>query len=193
MAELVTVQHVEQIIALGQRRYDYIVVDLGTSLDERALSVMDAADVIFVLLTPDIPAIKNVRLFMVVADSLGYGQDKIKLVLNKARPKGGIDAAAIERHLKQPIVASIPDSPRVVQAAVNRGVPLLLFEREVNKEIPVTRQLLTLVEQVPEPKSVAEDALAEHRVAHPAERIMSSKSEPPPDKKGLFGRLFGRD
>jgi pilus assembly protein CpaE len=192
MADLVTVQHVEQIVALAQRHFDYIVVDLGSRLDDRALSIMDAASRIFVLLVPDIPAIKNVRLFLGVANSLEYESEKISLVLNRANPRGGINAEAIERHLKQPIVASIPDSPRVAQIAINRGVPLMFFEREVDKGMPVTSQLLALAKMVPEPgvavaEAVAEQAEVRMREAVPAVGPMSQDQ-----RGGILGRLFKR-
>lgn len=191
-ADLVSVEQVRMIIGLARQRYDYVVVDLGSTLDDRALSFMDAADCIFVLLAPDIPAVKNVRLFIEVAQSLGYEQEKILLVLNRANPRTGINAAAIQRHLKLPIVASIPDSPRLAQAAINRGVPLILYEREVNKEMPVTRQLLVMTDLVPEPgESLAETTPGEE-VAHDEKRVQMAGRAPQEKKTGFIGRLFGR-
>ncbi len=193
MADLVTVQNLEQILKLARRGFDYVVVDVGSRLDDRALHFMDVAEHIFVLLTPDIPAIKNVRSFLGIAQSLEYRPDKISLILNRDDPRGGITAAAIERHLKHPIFVSLSDSPRVVQSAINRGVPLVLFEREVDKSMPVTRQLLTLVNKVPEPGMAAasSDKLADD--AHGDEKALSATTPAAqPKKKGLFGGLLSR-
>ena len=192
MADLVTSQHIQQILSLGQRIFDYIVVDVGNRLDDRALAVLDAAQCLFVLLTPDIPAIKNVRLFLQVAQSLDYGPDKLSLVLNRANPRGGITAEAIERHLKRPIVASIPDSPRAVQAAINRGVPLPLFEREVDKQMPVTQQILTLLERVPEPAAVVAEETGDKTQAAQAAGRPAQPQARPTKKRSLLGSLFGR-
>jgi pilus assembly protein CpaE len=192
MADLVSVQHLQQITSLGRRRYDYIVADLGSHLDDRSLHFMDVADRIIVLLTPDIPAVKNTRLFLEVAQGLDYEPEKVLLVLNRVDPRGGITAEAVERHLKRPIVASIPDSPRVVQAAINRGVPLVLYEREVDRSMPVTRGLLALVEMVPETGRVAEPAVAADSDAQPLEAVTSAGPAPQPKKKGLLGGLLKR-
>jgi pilus assembly protein CpaE len=190
-ADLVSVEQVKQIATLAQQRFDYAVVDLGSNLDDRALSFMDAADCIFVLLTPDIPAVKNVRLFLEVAQSLGYEQEKILLVLNRANPRSGINADAIQRHLKLPIVANIPDSPRLTQAAINRGVPLILYEREANKEMPVTRQILVLAEMVPQPgESLVEPAEIE-KDGREVERELEA-SRVPQQRKGFLSRFLGR-
>jgi pilus assembly protein CpaE len=173
-----------------------VVADIGTALDDRALFFMDEASIIYVLLTPDIPAVKNVRLFLDITQSLEYGPDKIKLVLNRANPKGGITAEAIQRHLRYPIVATLPESPRLVQAAINRGVPLMLFEREVNKEVPLTRQLLALADLVPEKgkvvararKAAVAKATADQPPATPT-RVAKPKQKA---KGGFFSRLLGR-
>ena len=192
MADLVTVRHLEQIIALGRRRYDYLVADMGNRLDEHALRFLDAANRIFVLLTPDIPAIKNVRVFLELAQGLGYEPEKIVLALNRANPRGGINAEAIQRHLKHPIAATIPESPRVAQGAINRGVPLILLEREAHKEMPVTRQLLTLAEMIPRPGVAIAEATSGSEDNQKSERVQPSRSVPQTDKRARLGRLFGR-
>jgi pilus assembly protein CpaE len=192
MADMVSPQHLQQIIALGRRRYDYIVADVGSRLDDRALHLMDEANRVVVLLTPDIPAIKNTRLFLEVAQGLGYEPDKILLVLNRAVPRGGITAEAVERHIKHPVALSIPESPRVVQAAINRGVPLILYEREVDKSMPVTRQLLALTQMVPQPEAAADRVMAVDRDAQLLEKASVTSPSVRPKKKRLFGGLFRR-
>jgi pilus assembly protein CpaE len=193
MADLVTVQHLEKLVALGRQQFDYLVTDVGTGLDDRALYFMDEASCIFVLLTPDIPAIKNVRLFLDIALSLDYADDKVKLVLNRADPRGGINAEAIQRHLKHPIAATIPNSPRLAQVAINRGVPLILYEREVSKEMPVTRQLLALTDMVPEPDLELSQSAQAADVGRVFERAVGPRAATKPAKKrGFLGRLFGR-
>jgi pilus assembly protein CpaE len=190
-ADLLSVEQVKQITALAQQRFDYAVVDLGSNLDDRALSFMDAADCIFVLLTPDIPAVKNVRLFIEVAQGLGYEQEKILLVLNRANPRSGINADAIQRHLKLPIVANIPDSPRLTQVAINRGVPLILYEREVNKEMPLTRQILVLAEMVPQPgESLVESAEIDKDGREGERELEVSRASQ--QRKGFLSRFLGR-
>ncbi len=191
-ADLVSAEKVRELVALAQQSYDYVVVDLGSNLDDRALSFLDVADCTVVLLVPDIPAVKNTRLFIEVAQRLDYDLEKILLVLNRANPRGGINATAIQRHLKLPIVATIPDSPRVAQTAINRGVPLILYEREVNKEMPLARQLLALADKVPEPgESLVEPSPAE-KVYRAEEGAPQAARAPQQEKKGIIGRLFGK-
>jgi pilus assembly protein CpaE len=192
MADLVSQENLRQIVTLGRQRYDYIVADVGSHLNDGALGFMDMSHCIVVLLTPDIPAVKNARLFLEVAQNLDYEPDKVKLVLNRAAPRGGITAQAVERHIKHPIVLSIPESPRVVMAAINRGVPLILYEREIDKSMPLTRQLLALTELVPRPGENTDQAMAGDQSAPSPAKAPASSRPAPPKKKGLFGGLLRR-
>lgn len=192
MADLVSVQHLEKIVAVAKQRYEYIVIDVGSRLDDVALFFMDKADRICVLLTPDIPAIRNVRLFLDVAQGLQYREDKILLVLNRAPIRGGINAEAIQRHLRLPIVVDIPDSPRVAQTAINRGVPLLLYERDVHKEMPVTRRLLALAEMMPRPGRTAAEGFPAQRPVRASRKGAPPSAVEKPKKRKLFGRLLRR-
>ena len=193
MADMVSVEHIQRILSLGQRRYDYIVVDGGSCLNDRTLSFMDASDGIFVLLTPDIPAIKNTRLFLEVAKGLEYDIERIWLVLNRANPRGGITAEAIERHVKHPVILSIPSNPRVALAAINRGVPLILYEREVDKAMPLARQLLALSEYVPQPSVAAVHGVPTDQGAPSPAKVAVPGSVSQPKKKGFISKIFGRD
>lgn len=190
MADMVSVQQLQRIIALARRRYEYVVADLGSCLDDRALGFMDVADQIVVLITPDIPAIKNARLFLEVTRDLEYDMDDVLLVLNRADPRGGITAEAVERHIKHPVVLSLPDVPRVAMAAINRGVPLVFYEREVQKDMPLTRKLLSLADKVPEPGMVLPQEAADDQEAQPLERLPDKAPATEPQKKGLLGGLF---
>ncbi|MGD9099776.1 MAG: response regulator [Anaerolineae bacterium] len=191
MADLLSSQHMEKIIALGRRRFDYVVADLGSQLNDYTLLFMDAATRIILLLTPDIPATKNARLFLEIASSLDYEPEKIILALNQADPREMINAAAIERHLKHPVAISIPSRPQLARAAINRGVPLALYERQVDKNIPITRQLLALTKMLPEP-DFALDRTGKTPEAEPAPRSPTVGRAPEPKKQRRFGGLFRR-
>ena len=60
------------------------IVDCTSWFNETTLAILDAADIVLTMLSLEITSIKNMRLFLEVADQLGYEQDKIKLVLNRA-------------------------------------------------------------------------------------------------------------
>jgi pilus assembly protein CpaE len=129
MAELVTTEAVATILNKLRDTYDYVLVDTWPSFQDQMLSVLDLADRIFVILTLEIPAIKNVRIFLEVADALGYGKDKLTLVLNRADSTGGIKVSDVETSLRHPIPVSIVSDGRLVTQALNAGVPFVSVDK----------------------------------------------------------------
>jgi len=129
MADLVTPDHLSTILNELRKTFDYIIVDTWTSLHDLVLSVLDNAHRIILIATPDIPALKNVKLFFEVAEALEYPPDKTLLVLNRMDRRSGITARDIEESIKHPIAAQIPCDDRVVLLSVNQGVPFVLSDR----------------------------------------------------------------
>jgi pilus assembly protein CpaE len=110
--------------------HDYVVVDLPASLTDHSLAVMDAADTILVLSALEITTIKNVRLFLEVADQLEYDRAKIRLVINRSDSAQGIRIGDVEASIRRPIDGSIVSDGRLAVLAVNRGVPFVVSHPE---------------------------------------------------------------
>ena len=80
-AELVTSDHLPEIINMMANEFDYVVLDVDKRLDEVNLRIMDAVQTIFVVMTADLPCLKNVRLVLETIGHLGYSDEKVKLIL----------------------------------------------------------------------------------------------------------------
>ncbi|HEY3110859.1 MAG TPA: response regulator [Chloroflexota bacterium] len=130
MAELVTSDYLKRVLAKMREVYDYVVVDTPASFSEAALAALDLSDRIFVLLTVEMPAIKNTRLFLEVASQLGYAREKLTLVLNRADSTGGIEVSEIERSLGHRIPVRIVSDGRLVTYALNQGEPFVLLNKK---------------------------------------------------------------
>lgn len=130
MAELVSAEYLKRILSKMREDYDYVVVDTDSSCSEAVLAALDLSDRIFVLLTPEMPAVKNTRLFLDMAAKIGYEREKLSLVLNRVDPNGGTDVVAIERVLGQPITFRIVADGRLLSQAMNQGQPFVLLNRK---------------------------------------------------------------
>jgi pilus assembly protein CpaE len=75
-----------------------------------------------------------------VADQLGYGRDKVRLVLNRADSTLGIRVADVEHSIGRKIDHTVVSDGRTVVYALNRGVPFFLS----NKEAQVSQDILRL-------------------------------------------------
>src|SRR3954465_4713584 len=90
------------------------------------------------MLSLEITSIKNMRLFLEVAEQLGYEQSKVRLVLNRADSALGIRVADVENSIGRKVDDTIVSDGRSVVYALNRGVPFFLPNRggQVSQDIP---------------------------------------------------------
>ena len=124
-AELVTSDHLPDIIGHMANDFDYIVIDIDKRLDEVNLRIMDVADTIYVVLTADLPCLKNVRLVLETIGHLGYSESKVKLILNRSNAFTGINVKNAESALKHLIDFQIINEYRSAIGALNSGAPFM--------------------------------------------------------------------
>lgn len=143
-AENVSADQFSKVLGLLRRLYAYIVVDTTPTLSDITLSAMDNSDVIVLITTQEIPAIKNTRLFLDLLKTMGIGRERVVFTMNKFDKRIAITPQRISENLKHEISAVIPLDERIVIPAVNRGVPFILE----NKAQPVGRGIFALAESV---------------------------------------------
>ena len=109
-------------------KYESVVIDAGRWLsDEVALAALQSSSTVFVVLTQDLPAIRNAQRYIAALMRLGFNQDQLKIVVNRYQKKPGPNMASVEQihqTLNQPVFYGIPASPAAI-AAVNKGRPFV--------------------------------------------------------------------
>jgi len=79
------------------------------------------------------------RLFLEVAEQLGYPPDKMELVLNRADSALGIRVADVEHSIGRKVDHTVVSDGRSVVYALNRGVPFFVSNREAQVSQDVLR------------------------------------------------------
>jgi pilus assembly protein CpaE len=157
MAELITPDHVRKIVKRLSDTHELVVVDCWPLFQDPTLGLLDQSDLILVLLTLEITNIKNIRLFLGLAEQLGYS-DKLRLVLNRADSAYGIRVSDIEHSIGRKVDHTVVSDGRTVVYALNRGVPFVWS----NKQAQVSQDILGIARAV---AGDAEVALAPEKTA----------------------------
>jgi pilus assembly protein CpaE len=139
MAELITPAGAKRMVEGLRASNDLVVIDCMASFNDTTLAILDMADTVLTMLSLEITSIKNIRLFLEVADQLGYSQDKVRLVLNRADSSLGIRVADVEHSIGRRVDHTIVSDGRSVVYALNRGVPFFLSNREAQVSQDVLR------------------------------------------------------
>lgn len=143
-AEKVSSGQFSKVLEYLRHLYAYVVVDTSSYLTDITLSAIDVSDLIVLITTQDIPAIKNCRLFLDLLQTMGIDRERILFVMNRFDKRITITPERVTENLKQEITAVVPLDEQVVTKAVNRGVPFVLD----NKNQPATRGIFSLAESV---------------------------------------------
>ena len=128
-AEMITASGVKKVVETLRRDHDLVVVDCTSYFNDTTLAILDAADVILTMLSLEITSVKNMRLFLEVAEQLGYESGKVRLILNRADSALGIRVADVEHSIGRKVDETIVSDGRSVVYALNRGVPFFLSNR----------------------------------------------------------------
>jgi pilus assembly protein CpaE len=143
-AELITGPNIKRVLETLRQGYAFVVVDTWPSFQEQVLTMLDVADVILTLMTLEITSLKNVRVFMEIAEKLGYDDQKVQLVANRNDSSGGIKASDVEASLARKIPHTIVSDGRALVLAVNRGVPFVISHRDSQ----VAKDIFTLADKL---------------------------------------------
>ena len=120
-AESVTPAHVSQILRTLLESYDMIVIDAGSSLDERALAIFEAAETVILPVTPEIAALKAVHALLEYLSEVGSVGLKSTFVLNNLFARDILKLRDVENFLGTKISVELPYDPFLYLKAAQRG------------------------------------------------------------------------
>jgi pilus assembly protein CpaE len=170
-ADQITPTYVKRVIEWLRASNELVIVDCTSAFNDSTLAILDAADTVLTVLSLEITSIKNMRLFLEVAEQLGYDKAKVKLVLNRADSTLGIRVADVESSIGRKIDHTIVSDGRSVVYALNRGIPFFIS----NREAQVSQDILRLATSVAGERQAA--AVAGDRATEAAQKAA---------KKSLF-------
>jgi MinD-like ATPase involved in chromosome partitioning or flagellar assembly len=141
-AEKIPPRLIGELLAVLRGMYDFVVVDTPAQLSEHVLTAMDVSSQLVLLTTPEVPALKNLRVAMDMLDMLSYPRQIRSVVVNRADSKVGLSLDHVRKVTRCEIAAQIPSS-RAVPVSVNKGVPIVLD----SPGHPVSQSLMRFVQQ----------------------------------------------
>ena len=116
--------HVEAIIKQARQVFDYVVLDVGRSMDTVSLKALDLATHVFPVLQLSLPQIRDAKRLRALFRSLEYAPEKIHWVVNRHQKGGEIDLESMEQTLGVKGLTTIPNHFKGVNASVNQGIPI---------------------------------------------------------------------
>jgi pilus assembly protein CpaE len=125
-AEMISADLLLEAFSLLKGMFDIVIVDAGHFFDSRVMEVMNLADTILLIAGLDVPTVRNVRRCLNLFGNLGYGEDKVKLIINREQKKSKVTLADLEEIAERSVFLQMPSDYNTLIKSIDAGVPAVL-------------------------------------------------------------------
>ncbi|MEW9672595.1 AAA family ATPase [Ammoniphilus sp. 3BR4] len=154
LAEVVTGEHIQRILADLKRRYDVVLIDTPPLLVETGLVALENSEDILLISSMEVPTLKNSRLCIDALQAIEL-KDRVKVVINRDSDFEALRIDTVEQFLGLPVFHRIPSEGKTVVKAGNEGVPFITL----SPRAAVSKSLIALtlkLHKLPKDRSRAE-------------------------------------
>jgi pilus assembly protein CpaE len=141
---------------------DYLVLDLPHDFSPKTLAALEASDKILLLVQQDLAALKITLKVLQFFRELQYGENKIRLLVNRYTRKGDLDVEDLGKILQQPVFGTLENDYGAVFQSITSGktVDLVAENSPFNRNIKELAGKLTGIPWVGAVKPLWQRALA---------------------------------
>lgn len=137
---------VEQILHVFAPRFDHVVVDCDSRLDDRVLTVLERADTHVVVVLPELAGLKATSSLMAFLSETTALRARTHVVVSRIFPKELLKTTDVESLLQTKVAAEIPYTEVHMIRAINEGTPITV-SRPSSPAAGAFRALASLVTQ----------------------------------------------
>ena len=138
-----------QLLRFLRSRYDYILVDMPEAVNEATAEVVRSARGVFVVTTPELPALKLAGHRMRELERCGLPSQQTHLIVNRWE-RGVLSAAEIAELVGRDVFATLPNDYAKVQASILNSRPVTKDSRFYLGATALARKLGGLEEPPPQ-------------------------------------------
>ncbi len=123
-----------KILLVSKGSFKWTIVDTFPLLSSLNLSLMDLSDEIFLVTEGVVPAIRSARYNLEMLKKAGYGENRIRVVLNRYTDfKGNVEPALVAESLGWPINSIIPyDNHATIATNTGKALVQMFPERRIS-------------------------------------------------------------
>lgn len=117
-------EHIDALIALAIRHYDYVILDVGRNFDALTIRALDHADTIVAVIQATLPFVRSAKRMLGIFESLEYPAQKVELVVNRFQRESALTIKDLEAACGVSVRRNVPEHAEAAEAAANQGVPV---------------------------------------------------------------------
>ncbi len=114
----------EHVMDFLRREYDYVLIDSSMEYHDSKSSLVEQSDEVYIISTPDVAALRDLARLVENLSLNESTTNKLRLVVNRSTASDSVTPEQIEKTVRFPIFASIPNNYFELLRAINEGEPI---------------------------------------------------------------------
>lgn len=114
----------QEVLQYARLLYDWVVIDLPTVFNRVSLLALSEAEKSYLVSTSELPSLHLTKKALGLLNQLGFGRDRIQVVLNRVSRKDGIAGQDLSKILDCSVQASFPNDYFSLHRVITLGRPL---------------------------------------------------------------------
>ena len=119
-----SVPSLARLVNVTQSTSDFVLMDCGTVYSSEWKAILGLARMVLLVIEAHMPDICALARHLSALGGLGLESERVRIIVNRWHRRDEDTLKAVEKNLKRPIFACLPNDFRQVSEAINVGVPL---------------------------------------------------------------------
>jgi septum site-determining protein MinD len=142
--KILTPQKIARVADLLVRGYDYVVVDLASTLSEDVVPILDLSELVCLVVSPDVGSVAQGRQSVTYLQSHHFSREAMRLVLNRYSNKMPFPPETVEESVGLPIALYLPLDEELMEQSIATADPFV----SSSPRHPVSKALDAFTQQI---------------------------------------------
>lgn len=120
----IPIGNLPRILNVAQSTSDFVVIDLGSDYSQEWNSIFRLARMTLLVVESNVPSLWALERHLASVSALGLESDRVRIVVNRWDRGDEQVLRSVEKAVKRPIFARLPNDFRQVSEAISLGMPL---------------------------------------------------------------------
>ena len=115
----------DRIANVAQTSFDMVLADVGSQFGSDWAPMLKASRMILLVTETNVPSLWALERRLSALEGLGIDPEKVRVVVNRWHKGDQETLNSVQKNIKRPIIASLPNDFRKASISVNLGTPLM--------------------------------------------------------------------
>jgi pilus assembly protein CpaE len=122
--QTIAIPPLERVVNVAQNNFDMVLVDIGSQFSSEWSNVLRMARMILLVAEANVPALWTLERRLLALKGFGISPDRMRVIINRWHKGDEQVLNSVEKNIKLPIFACLPNDFRKASEAANLGTPL---------------------------------------------------------------------